>query len=403
MGPRLWMLLAAFLISGAGNWIYRLALPLLVLDLTGSAVGTGALYALENLPLLLFSMLGGAIADRFPRRLVLVTGDVAAAVIASGIALFVAAGARPVWLLYALAFVLASVEPLYYPAFRSLIPSLATPDLLPTVNARVHVAEYGVNAVGPLLAGVLVETVGYEITLAVNAASFALSALLILLIRGVPAPESAAGRTILGDVREALRYCLRDNPIIRASTLIPMVNNFFVWLLLANVVFYLTTYHSYTPDQIGVVFAMQGVGAVAGALAGARLLRRVPPGLLVAWSTAVGGLAMLALIPARHPLAVGAAWMVQFAAAGASIVSTATLRQWLVPDRLLGRVFATARMIAWSPIPLASLLAGVVESTWHNSHATFAISGVAWLATGVAAARSPLRDARPPEPATPPP
>ncbi|MEU0571697.1 hypothetical protein ABZ297_40750, partial [Nonomuraea sp. NPDC005983] len=114
--------------------------------------------------------------------------------------------------------------------------------------------------------------------------------------------------------------------------------------------------------------------------------------VMISWSAVVGGVSMLAMIPARGPVLVGLAWMGQFAGAGAMIVAIATVRQRLVPDHLLGRVLGTARMIAFSSIPLAALAAGLFESAVRNAYAVMAFAGLSWLAVAGAVTRSPLRN-----------
>ncbi|WP_327047552.1 MFS transporter [Microbispora sp. NBC_01189] len=392
---RYWLLLGAYLTSSVGNWMYRLTLPLLVLHLTGSALATGALYALEYLPYLLLAMFGGVIADRFDHRRVLIAGDLVAGVVACALALFVMAGARPVWLIFALTFLLACAEPLYQPAFQSILPALVPPRRLATANARVHMGDYALGTVGPLIGATAVMALGYQTAIFLDAGTFFVSALLILFIgRKAARPGRAAGRkSVFGDIREGLRYLFRENRIVLSSALLAMAGNFTIWLALAGLVFYLTEYHRFTPAQIGVVYAMQGVGAVLGAAAAGRLLRRHPPGTLLTAAMAVGGLAVLCLVPARGPVAIGAAWLAQFAAAGVVGVSALTLRQRLVPERLLGRVLATTRMFGFASIPLASIVTGVLEHTLHDTHVVLAFVGVSWLLLSVAVSRSPLRDA----------
>src|SRR4051794_33090016 len=103
LGGRYELLLFAFVVSGLGNWVYRLALPLMVFDLTGSALNTAVVSALEYAPLLLLSLPGGVFADRFDRRRILVGGDLAATALAALLAAVVSAGSVTVWLVYLVA------------------------------------------------------------------------------------------------------------------------------------------------------------------------------------------------------------------------------------------------------------------------------------------------------------
>jgi MFS family permease len=390
MGARYWLLLSAYLISSMGTWIYRLALPLMVLDLTGSALSTGAVYALEYLPFLALGLVGGVIADRAGRKAVLVAGDLAAGVIALVLAVLVSVGPPLLWVVYLLVFLLSCVDPLYRPAFNAIVPSLVTPDRLPPANARIHIGEHGTNMIGPALGGAVIVAFGYETAIYVDAGTFLVSAALLVPIRGLPAVR-AANMSVLKSLREGLRFLFVERREVLATALVSFSCNVGVWLLLANVVFYLSSYHSFTPAEIGVVYAFQGAGAVIGGLLGSRLLRRLPPWMLIAGGTALGGLSMLAMIPARGPVPIGLAWMGQFAGAGISIVATMTLRQKLIPDHLLGRVLGTARMIAFSAIPVAALVAGLFETLVGNAYLLMGFAGVSWLLIALAVIRSPIR------------
>jgi MFS family permease len=393
VGGRYWLLLSAFLASSFGTWIYRLALPLLAYDLTGSALGTGLVYVMEYLPYLALGMFGGVLADRLDRRRLLVAGDLVSAAITIVLAVMVSAGVSGLWPIYVVAFLLACVDPLYQPAFRSILPSLVAVDRLPQANARVHMGEHAVNMAGPVAGGALVVTFGYEVAIYADAGTFLASALLIWLIRTAPT-AAAKGRSVLADMREGLRFLLRDDKVVLATALTSFACNFGVWLLLAGLVYYLSSYYGFTPGEIGVVYAFQGAGAVVGALLGSRLIRRSPPVKVICWAVLAGGLAMLLMIVARGPVLIGLAWLGQFAAAGTVAVATMTVRQLLVPEHLLGRVLGTARMIAFLSIPLASLATGVFESVTRDVYVLMAFAGASWLAIAAAVARSPLRRVR---------
>ncbi|GAA2265573.1 MFS transporter [Nonomuraea roseoviolacea subsp. roseoviolacea] len=426
MGRSYWLLLTGFLASSLGTWIYRLALPLLVYDLTGSPLGTGLVYVMEYVPYLLLGMVGGVLADRYDRRRLLVVGDTASAVVTLVLAAMVALGVGRLWPIYLVALLLAAVDPLYQPAFRALVPALVPAERLPQANARVHIGEHAVGMAGPMAGGALVVAFGYHVAVYVDAGSFLLSALLIALIggrftataardrrrpeEGEPGPVTAGagegrarwptaagaeeGRarwSMAADLREGLRFLWRGDRAVLTTAIMSSACNFGVWLLLADLVYYLSSYHGFTPGEIGVVYAFQGAGAVAGALLGGWLVRVWPPGRIMTWSLVAGGASMLLMTVARGPVPIGLAWTGQFAAAGTMIVATATVRQRLIPDHLLGRVLGTARMIAFASIPLAALAAGLFEARARDAYAIMVFAGLSWAVIAVAVARSPLR------------
>ncbi|NUR89157.1 MAG: MFS transporter [Nonomuraea sp.] len=392
MGTRYWLLLTAYLISCTGTWVYRLAVPLMVLDLTGSALGTGAVYALEYLPFLLIGLAGAVIADRFSRKAVLVAGDLAAGVLALALAGLAVLDRPPLWLVYVLVLLLSCVDPLYRPAFNAIVPSLVPADRLPVANARQHIGEHGTNLIGPVLGGALIVSFGYQTAILADSASFLVSGALLAAVRSAPAVLDR-GRSVAQDVREGFGFLFRERREVLVTAWWALSINFGVWLLLSDMVFYLTSYHHFSPGQLGVVYAFQGAGAIAGGVLGARLLRAVPPWALISAGTAAGGLSMLAMIAARGPVLIGLAWMGQFAGVGVAIVANMTLRQRLIPDHLLGRILGITRVIGWSSIPVAALVAGAFESVTHDAYAMMAFAGVSWLAIAALMPRTRLRRA----------
>jgi len=395
---RYYLLLTAYVVSNAGTWIYRLTLPLLVLHLTGSALQTAALYALEYGPFLLLSLPGGVWADRFDRKRLLIAGDAAAAVIALALAVTVSLGAAALPAIYVLAFTLACVEPVYHPAFQGLLPdTVAAPDL-DRANALMQSSDNILSLAGPVLAGGLVALVGYQPAIYVDAASFAASAVVIVFLR-VSAKhrtaETAAKPSFRGDLAEAFRYIGRENKTLLIGSLLFTGTNFGIWLIQANLVYYLTSYAGLSATLIGVVFAAQGVGALGGALVAPKVIRRLGNGRTIVFSTMSAGLLTALLAVFRDVVGISAVSAVVFALGSMNVVSWFTLRQRIVPQALLGRVVAATRMLAFSSIPLAAIVAGGIEDALHNMYLVIVIAAALRFLVGLAASRTAMAAKQP--------
>jgi MFS family permease len=394
VGSRYYTLLTAYITSSLGNWLYRLALPLLVLELTGSALSTGAVYAVEYIPFLLLSLPGGVFADRFNRRKLLIFGDLTAAAIATGLALVVSTGSQALWPIYLAAFLLACVEPVYHPAFQSFLPEIVPESRLGPANSWMQSGDNIMSMMGPAAAGGLVVFFGYQTTIYINAATFVISAVAILMIGATAGSGERPERkkaTFTQDIRVALRYVFRKNRVLAAGSLMFTGTNFAIWLIQANFLFYLTTYRHLSPQVIGFVLAAQGIGAVLGAMVAGRLVQKFPPGRILITTTALAGLGTLLLLPMRSPLAIGAIWGLLYALGSINPVAWFTLRQKIVPRELLGRVVASTRMLAFASIPVAALLAGALESAFHNMYLIIAAGGLLRLAIAGLAYLSPLK------------
>lgn len=403
MGRRYYLLFFAFLVSSLGNWIYRLTLPLLVLKLTGSALHTAVIYAIEYLPFLLMSLPGGVFADRFDRRRLLIAGDLAGGAIAMVLAVLVMSGVSTLAILYLVAFLLACVEPIYHPAFYSWLPNLVDRDNLGRANSWMQAGDNIVTMAGPLAAGAIVTFFSFGAAFVIDAATFAVSAATIVLIRGERGEahdpvwrQTPAGRGMRAEIAEARRYVFVENRVLLAGSLLFTGTNLAIWLVQANLVYYLTDYRHFEPSVIGAILAAQGIGAVVGATMASRLLRRFQAGQVILGCTAAAGLITVALVPLRNPVAIAAVWGLVYVFGSMNVVSWFTFRQKIVPAHLLGRVIAVTRLLAFSSIPAAALIAGALEGWLHNMYVIIAVGGVLRLVIALVGTRTPLRSSLPP-------
>lgn len=404
MGRGYYLLLVAFLTSSLGNWIYRLALPLLVLDLTGSALNTAIIYVLEYAPFLLLSLPGGVFADRFDRRKLLIAGDLSATVIVAALAGLVWIDVPFIWPIYVAAFLLASVEPLYHPAFQSFLPSLVEDESLEKANAWMQGGENLLTLTAPVAGGALVAFFGFQAALLVDAITFAVSAVAIAAIPAVAAPaklRKATGQAVAEvrkEVREGIAYVFRGNRLLLAGSLLFTATNLGIWLVQANFVYYMSEYLSFEATAIGIVLAGQGAGAILGSMAAVTLRKRVAAGRLILGCTMLAGLGMLLLIPARSLLGITLVWGLVYALGSINVVAWFSMRQRIVPRELLGRVVAITRLLAFASIPVASLAAGVLEELLHNMYWIIALGAAVRVLASLIGSRTPLNE-RPSQPA----
>jgi MFS family permease len=398
------LIVFAYITSSLGNWVYQLTLPLLVLKLTGSALTTGAIYAVEFLPFLLLSLPGGVLADRINRRLLLVTGDSISALLSALLAIIVTFATHTVWPIFVVAFLLSCVDPIYHPAFQSFIPDVAPRERLTQANAWMQTGDNAMGLLGPVIAGAAIGLFGYETTIYLDAVTFAISALAILFIRYQPnrtarADERRRMAGVVADIREAGHYIFRRNRILLAGALTFTGTNFAIWLVQANFVFYLTTYRHLSPSVIGLVFGAQGVGSVLGSSLAPRILRRIPQGRTIILSTAAAGLATMSLIVFRQVAEITVVWGLLATFGAINVVSFFSLRQQIVPAHILGRVVATTRMLAFVTIPIGAIVAGVLQTSIKNIYLIFGLGGALRLGVAILASRSPLNQrARPTTP-----
>lgn len=197
---------ASRLVNTLGSMMASVALAFAVLDITDSAVALGQVLAARTVPMVALLLYGGVIADRFPRTLVLQVSNVGSAVSQGAIAALVISGHAEIWMLVVLSVVQGAVSGVAFPAMASVLPQLVPADQLQPANALVSLTRNGLMVLGPTVGALLVVSVGSGWALAVDAATWLVSALLLLPVTLPPRPVSEAPPDTWGELREGWRF-----------------------------------------------------------------------------------------------------------------------------------------------------------------------------------------------------
>ena len=367
---------AGQLVSLSGNWMQMIAEMWVVLSLTGSGLAVGVTTALQFLPMLIFGAWGGLIADRVPkRRLLLLTQGLHMIAPLTMLAL-AAEGALVPWMVFGLVFVRGCVNAVDYPTRQAFVMEMVGSDRVVNAVSLNSVLVHSARVIGPAFAGVLIATVGVEPCFALNAASFAF---MIWVLAGLDTerlqPAEVAAREP-GAVRAGLRYVRRDPELWIPLALMAVVGtlgyNFQAVLpLLARF-----TFHG-GASTYAVLVAAMGLGAIVGALInGARA--KVTPMLLIGAALVFGVLALLAAgaptlgleIAALAPL--GAATVTLAASINSSL-------QLASEPSMRGRVMALYSIVFLGSTPIGGPLSGWLSEA-IDPRAALVMAGIAGIA-----------------------
>ena len=219
-------------ISSLGDQFYLVALPWLILQLTGSSLKLGAVMLAATIPRVVFQLLGGAASDRIkPHKLMLVSNILRGVVCVILTGLVIQGWVR-LWHLFVLAAAFGTVDAFFYPALRNFIPSVMRKDELPAANALLQGSNMLVKFLGPSLAGAVIAAVGVGSAFGLDTISFLIAAFCLILIQRktrletVGADSQPAQQTnLLASIREGLAYSLR-HPMIRSLIIIVAVIEF---------------------------------------------------------------------------------------------------------------------------------------------------------------------------------
>jgi MFS family permease len=332
----------------------------LVLQLTHSGVAVGVAAALQFAPMLIGGAWGGLIADRLPKRRLLIATQTAMALPALALLALTATGAIELWMLLALIFVRGAVNAVDNPARQAFLVELVGPDRLVNAVSLGSALVNGARTIGPAIAGIVIAIAGVAPCFALNALSFLA---MIVALRGMdpaalrPAPPAARRR---GQVRNALRY-VRATPELRIPLALMAVVGTFTFNFQTLLPLLATFGYGGGAGTYATLTTAMGLGAIAGAIAnGAR--SRIRPALLAGASAAFGALVVAAAL--APSTALGALALVPVGAA--SVVFAASVNSFLqlaVAPHMRGRVMALYSVVflGSTPIggPLMGLLAGI--------------------------------------------
>ena len=265
-------------ISNLGSSFTQWAIPLLVYKLTHSAIALGVGTAATFLPYLLFGLLIGAWMDRVDRKKAMIALDTLNAIVILSIPLVATYGHLTVWWIYAVTFIQSTVFIAFSAGEFAALPSLVSTDDLVTANGRIQATFSAAQVAGPLLAGLLVSFMPIQWVMSLDAASFAVSAVSLSLIRtsfNVPSDDKPKEpSSIFHDVAEGLRYVLA-HPVLRNISVMMALINFVGATTFTQLVLFAHDRLNVGATGVGVLFAAGSAGVVVTGLLAGRLRKRL--------------------------------------------------------------------------------------------------------------------------------
>ncbi|MFQ1003992.1 MFS transporter [Modestobacter sp. SSW1-42] len=355
---------AAETVSQVGTQVTLLALPVVAVTLLqATPLQMGVLTALETAAFLLIGLPAGAWVDRWRRKRVLVTADLVRALVLATLPVAYLADLLTLGQLFVVAAVTGTATVFFDVAYQSYLPALVDGDQLVDGNGKLEASRAVAQVAGPGATGVLLRVLGAPLLIAVDAASFLLSALFIGRIRTPDAvPDRAARRPLRTEIAEGLSFVVR-HPLLRRIVACTGTANLFGSMTTALLVLYVIRSLGLSEATLGLVFSLGAVGGLLGAATAARFARRVGEGRSIPLSAVVfaaaGVFVPLAAVGAPVVL-LTTGWFVLSWATVVYNVTQVSFRQRLCPPRLLSRMNASVRFIVFGTMPVGGLLGGVL-------------------------------------------
>jgi MFS family permease len=349
-------------ISFVGDAAFLVALGWRVTDLTGKASSLGYVLALQSVAMLSTLLLGGVLADRYPRRLLMIASDVSRAVVVGIFFTIDVTGhlSMPVILVLAGCFGLA--DGFFQPAFSGIVPLMVEIEMLPSANSWLNIGRQGSAVVGPAIAAGLYGTVGPSVVWAIETVSFLVSAMAVWFAR----PRTIPDEPLPGmrhELAEGFRYVISVPWIwtgIAAATVILMIAMAPFNVLLPRIV---RDHYGRGVGSYGLLFSLMALGMVIGSLVFARWRPRRRRVLICFSSFGINdiGIVLVGLSPWYWLAMVAVVWRGFWIGLGGS--AWTTLVTELVPERLLSRVFSFDFFGSLGLTPVGYVVAAAAATT----------------------------------------
>jgi MFS family permease len=383
-------------LSAIGDSFAYIAVPLLVLHATGSVAQMGLLTAVAGAASVGAGIFGGVLVDRYDRRRLMIAADLARLVLYSLIPLAWLGGPQ-IWLLFVVLPICEAVGMVFQVAAVTAVRNLVDRDRMTEANGRLQATFAAAAVGGPLLAGVVSARFGPTAAIAINAASFALSAAGLWLVRlRRPTGGEGAGGGVgrekrLADFLAGARFLWRQ-PVLRSLTVLLSIFIFLTYGLTDVLIYHVKHDLGGSDRTIGTVLGLAALGTIAGALLVAPVRRR--RGFGVTWigavsmsGLAIAGIGVVGTVPGVTVLA--AVYLCGVSVGG---ICSMSLRQEITPDHLLGRVTSAFWSTHYALGP-----AGAAVLTWaagrYGVTAVTLASGAGCLLVAVGGLFTPIRRA----------
>jgi MFS family permease len=346
--------------STVGTWMQKVAQSWLILELTKSPFYLGLDDFLGQLPILLFTLIGGVIADRHDRRRLLIGSQYIQMATALTLAALVYWNRVNIWQILAQSFAAGLAQAFGGPAYQSLVPTLVEKKDLPNAIALNSIQFNLARVFGPLLAGITLTAYGTAICFGLNGVSF-LVVILALMSLHITHIRPADRQPILHELKGGLSY-VRSEPAIVALTVLAFLTTFLGLPLLTFLPIFAREIFHGDVGRYSTMMSFSGAGAVVGALIVAWLGRFKHMGLTLLLVQLAFGILITAFALSR------VAWLsyILLFLDGAALLMvfslTASLVQLIVPDRLRGRVVSVYMVAFRGGMPLGSLWGGYAAS-----------------------------------------
>jgi len=366
LGPEYRKLWSASTISNLGDGVTLTAGPLLAASITRDPVLVAGVAFAQRVPWLLFPLISGALVDRLDRRRVMGYVDAARTALIGALGVAVLLGGASLPLMYAVFFLVGTLETLFDNASQAILPAVVSREQLERANSRLLGAQIVSNQLaGPPLGGLLF-SVAVAVPFLLDAGTFAAAAALVLALRGRFRPERKEGApptTLVAEIGEGLRW-LWNHRLIRTLAVMLGVFNMTLAATDAILVLFAQDVLGLGSFGYGVLLTSGAVGGVIGSLMADRIIVWLGSGGALQAAVLISAVVIGAVALTESAFVVWAVFLLIGLTGVVWNVITVSFRQAVVPQEIFGRVNSVYRLLGWGGISVGALLGGLLARSF---------------------------------------
>jgi len=387
-------------ISLLGDQFYLIALPWLVLSLTGNALAVGTVLAIAGIPRAIFMLLGGALTDRFTPRKLMIYSNLARMVLTGILAGLVLTNLTQTWMLYLSALIFGLADAFFFPAQTSIVPRLVGKDQLQAGNAMIQGTATLSLFVGPVLAGAMISwldggatqsTIGVALAFALDSLSFlaSISMLISMKVGTGSAEQEASSDSVFTSIRQGLDFVWKDTTLKIIFSLVAAINLLIVGPVFVGVPVIAKMRFPEGATAFGLIMSVFGGGSLLGIILAGALPRPSPKRLgtiLLSVMSLMGvGLAVIGVASSTYVAALAS--FVMGAANGYNNIMLITWLQSRISPSMTGRIMSLVMFASVGLNPISTALSGALIGL--NAAALLVCAGSLMTIFTLAAAFSP--------------
>lgn len=372
-------LLLSYINTSAGFWLVSFLVPLIVLEITGSALTVTISYAMNIAPYIIFTPFAGVFCDAYNRKKLIVVGELLCC-LTSGVLFISLLYTTSVSLVIFLGFAISSLSAMHHPVFQSIIPDIFPPDKIKDINANIGVIDSTVGIIAPAVLGMLLSIISKREVLLVVALCYLLSCIIILRIRYVKSsPSIRMGvDSVFLSLKEGFFYVLNKKQLRNLAILFFFIN-IGIRVVFPNLMWTYSEVFKQPEDIISLLFVIIGFGSIIGAKTGACLIGKYSDLRIITSAAFIIALCSFLLTVASTAIMHAILWGFSSLVQSVIVVTFFTYRQKVTDSYILGRVVSITRLMSYLAIPLASVSSGLVLTTYNSVNYIYVISGACIL------------------------